>query len=74
MKEWGFNSVRLPFSNQMLHDPNPVPDFAVAANPELRGKTFLEVYDFVVESLADVARNFPAAISQLEKTGRQRLA
>src|SRR5262245_61495919 len=25
IQEWGFNSVRLPFSNIMLHDTNPVP-------------------------------------------------
>lgn len=35
----GLNSVRLPFSNEMLHTSAPVPDSAVAANPALRGRT-----------------------------------
>ncbi|WP_326768750.1 hypothetical protein OG978_33225 [Streptomyces sp. NBC_01591] len=37
--ELGINSIRLPFSNEMLHDQRPVSDAAVAANPGLRGKT-----------------------------------
>ncbi|GAO10853.1 hypothetical protein TPA0598_07_05770 [Streptomyces lydicamycinicus] len=47
----GLNSVRLPFSNEMLHATAPVPDAAVAANPQLRGKTPLRVFDAVVEAL-----------------------
>ncbi|TVL88640.1 glycoside hydrolase family 5 protein [Streptomyces sp. SAJ15] len=47
----GLNSVRLPFSNEMIHTTAPVPDSAVAANPRLRGKTPLEVYDAVVAAL-----------------------
>lgn len=35
----GLNSIRLPFSNEMLRDTAPVPDSAVAANPALRGRT-----------------------------------
>lgn len=49
----GFNTVRLPWSNEMVRD-DEVPDPArVAANPQLQGKTALEVYDAVVEALAD---------------------
>ncbi len=49
----GFNTVRLPWSNEMVRD-DEVPDQSrVAANPELQGKTALEVYDAVVEALAD---------------------
>jgi hypothetical protein len=47
----GLNSVRLPFSDEMLHDPQPVTDAAVAANPQLRGLTPLQVYDRVVDGL-----------------------
>ncbi|MEU4620743.1 cellulase family glycosylhydrolase [Actinoplanes sp. NPDC023801] len=50
-RELGLNSVRLPFSNEMLRDTHPVTDAAVAANPELRGSTPLQVYDRVVAAL-----------------------
>ncbi|MEV7137002.1 glycoside hydrolase family 5 protein [Streptomyces tauricus] len=50
-QEIGINSVRLPFSNEMVHDSRPVTDDAVAANPVLRGKTPLQVYDAVVAEL-----------------------
>ncbi|MFC5957395.1 glycoside hydrolase family 5 protein [Streptomyces pratens] len=49
--EIGINSIRLPFSNEMIHDTRPVTDGAVTANPTLRGKTPLEVYDVVVREL-----------------------
>ncbi len=49
--ELGLNSVRLPFSNQMVHDTAVLPDASVAANPALRGKTPLQVYDAVVDRL-----------------------
>ena len=51
--ELGINSIRLQFSNEMIHDTRPVPDTAVAANPGLRGKTPLQVYDTVVRALTD---------------------
>ncbi|GAA4884673.1 hypothetical protein GCM10023235_76990 [Kitasatospora terrestris] len=47
----GLNSVRLPFANAMIHDTAPVPDSAVAANPQLKGRTPLQVYDAVVAAL-----------------------
>ncbi|MET8031899.1 cellulase family glycosylhydrolase [Streptomyces sp. NPDC005345] len=50
-RQLGINSVRLPFSNEMIHATAPVPDVAVTANPELRGKTPLQVYDAVVTAL-----------------------
>jgi aryl-phospho-beta-D-glucosidase BglC (GH1 family) len=52
-KAWGFNSVRLPFSNQMLHHTRPVPDEAVAANPEFRGQNPLQVMDAVIQAFTD---------------------
>ncbi|MCU7826104.1 glycoside hydrolase family 5 protein [Kitasatospora sp. DSM 101779] len=47
----GLNSIRLPFSNEMIRTTAPVPDTAVAANPQLRGLTPLQVYDAVVRAL-----------------------
>ncbi|KUN09741.1 glycoside hydrolase [Streptomyces yokosukanensis] len=49
----GINTIRLPFSNEMIHSTTPVPDSAVAANPQLRGRTPLEIYDAVVDALSD---------------------
>ncbi|MDT0466152.1 glycoside hydrolase family 5 protein [Streptomyces gibsoniae] len=47
----GINSIRLPFSNEMIHTTASVPDVAVTANPQLRGKTPLQIYDAVVAAL-----------------------
>ncbi|MGP3980347.1 glycoside hydrolase family 5 protein [Streptomyces sp. KR80] len=52
-RELGLNSIRLPFSNEMVHDQRPVADASVAANPALRGKTPLQVYDVAVKALTD---------------------
>jgi endoglucanase len=49
--ELGINSIRLQFSNEMIHDGLPVSDAAVAANPALRGNTPLQVFDAVVRAL-----------------------
>ncbi|MBI0296219.1 cellulase family glycosylhydrolase [Streptomyces sp. PRKS01-29] len=48
----GVNSIRLPFSNEMIHATAPVPDRAVAANTQLRGRTPLEIFDAVVSALS----------------------
>jgi len=50
-KAIGLNSVRLPFSDEMIGDTRPVTDAAVAANPQLEGKTPIQVYDSVVAAL-----------------------
>ncbi|MFI6599359.1 glycoside hydrolase family 5 protein [Nonomuraea sp. NPDC050536] len=47
----GLNSIRLPFANALIHDTTVVPESAVAANPQLRGKTPLQVFDAVVAAL-----------------------
>ncbi|WP_416072090.1 cellulase family glycosylhydrolase [Streptomyces sp. ME18-1-4] len=47
----GINSVRLPFSNEMIHATAPVPDAAVTADPQLRGRRPLQIYDAVVAAL-----------------------
>ncbi|WP_433532954.1 glycoside hydrolase family 5 protein [Micromonospora sp. CA-263727] len=52
-RELGLNSIRLPFSNEMIRDTRPVPDASVRANPQLRGKTPLQVYDEAIRVLTD---------------------
>ncbi|WP_406286580.1 glycoside hydrolase family 5 protein [Embleya sp. NBC_00896] len=52
-RQLGLNSIRLQFSNEMIHKSTPVADAAVAANPQLRGKTPIQVYDAVVAALTD---------------------
>jgi endoglucanase len=48
----GFNSVRLPWSNQALEDNPRVPDYALKANPQLRGMHSMEIMDRVIDALA----------------------
>ncbi|MFE6667242.1 cellulase family glycosylhydrolase [Streptomyces sp. NPDC057697] len=64
----GINSVRLPFSNEMLHDQRPVPDASVAANPALRGRTPLQVLDAVVA--ATTAEGFAVILNDHTNTSR----
>lgn len=52
IRSLGFNSVRLPFSNEMMRITEPVDPRAVAANPSLIGKTPLEVFDATIDALA----------------------
>src|SRR5262245_43977978 len=53
IRQMGFNSVRLPWSNEMV-ELNPVVDDprVLAANPDLLGRTALEIFDAVVAALA----------------------
>ena len=49
----GVNSVRLPWANETL-ERNPLPpEYAVAANPQLKGKHAMEVMDTVIAALAE---------------------
>jgi endoglucanase len=48
----GFNSVRLPWSNELLEGDPPVDDARLAANPDLVGKSGMTVLDSVVDALA----------------------
>ncbi|KAJ7123173.1 cellulase [Mycena epipterygia] len=52
-EQMGINTIRLQFSNQMLHDTTPVQDSWVAANPQFKGFTPLQVYDAVIKALTD---------------------
>jgi endoglucanase len=52
IQQIGVNSVRLPWANETL-ERNPMsPDYAVAANPQFKGKHAMEVMDAVVAALA----------------------
>ena len=52
VREMGFNSVRLPWCNEMVATDRVVAPADVAANPALAGKTVLEVFDAVIDALA----------------------
>src|SRR5580658_10983526 len=47
----GVNSVRLPWANETLERNPLVPDYAVKANPQFRGKHAMDVMDAVVHAL-----------------------
>src|ERR1700761_1379261 len=49
----GVNSVRLPWANETLERNPRVPDYAVKANPQFRGKHAMNVMDAVVRALGD---------------------
>lgn len=52
IREIGVNSVRLPWANETLeHDPLP-PAYAIAANPQFKGKHAMEIMDAVIAALA----------------------
>jgi endoglucanase len=52
IRQLGVNSVRLPWANETLERNPPVPDYAVAANPQFKGKHAMEVMDAVIGALA----------------------
>ncbi len=52
IKQIGVNSVRLPWANETLEHNPLVPDYAVAANPQFKGKHAMAVMDAVVAALA----------------------
>ncbi len=51
VKAMGFNSVRIPWSNELVETNPVVPAYAIAANPALQGKRALEVLDLTVDAL-----------------------
>jgi endoglucanase len=48
----GLNSVRLPWANETIEKNPLVPDYAVKANPQFRGKRAMVVMDAVIAALA----------------------
>jgi hypothetical protein len=53
IRELGFNSVRLPFSNALLRADRSPRRGAWPANPALAGKTPLQIFDATVAALTD---------------------
>lgn len=51
IQQTGVNSIRLPWANETLEHNPPVPDYAVAANPQFKGKRAMDVMDAVIEAL-----------------------
>jgi endoglucanase len=51
IRRGGFNSVRLPWSNQLVEQNPVVPDQYLAANPRLQGEHALDVLDAVIRAL-----------------------
>ena len=49
----GVNSVRLPWANETLESNPLVPDYAVKANPQFKGKHAMEVMDAVIRALGE---------------------
>ncbi|KAJ6632106.1 cellulase [Mycena sp. CBHHK59/15] len=60
-EEIGVNTIRLQFSNEMLHDTTPIQEAWVAANPQFKGMTPLQVYDAVIAALT--ARGFAVILN-----------
>jgi len=52
LRAWGFNAVRLLWSNQIVETNPIIRGQAVAANPDLAGRHALDVFDRVGASLA----------------------
>jgi endoglucanase len=68
----GFNTLRLPYSNQLL-EPSAVPSsIDLSKNPDLKGKSALEVLDTIIEGAAALGlvivldRHRPTADAQSE--------
>jgi endoglucanase len=51
IRSLGFNVVRLPFSNQMVEQNPVVAAKYLKANPGLRGKTALQIFDATIDAL-----------------------
>ncbi|WP_105181690.1 glycoside hydrolase family 5 protein [Pseudoalteromonas sp. T1lg21] len=49
IKDAGFNSIRLPWSNEMVAKNPVIKDRLLSANPHLQGKTALEIFDYIIE-------------------------
>jgi endoglucanase len=52
IRQMGLNSVRLPWANETLEKNPLVPDYAVKANPQFKGKHAMEIMDAVIGALA----------------------
>ena len=50
----GFNCVRLTYSLDVIYKNPIIEEDRLAANPELIGKTAMEIFDLTVQALTDV--------------------
>lgn len=48
------NCIRLTYSLQLIYDNNVVPEKYIKANPALKGKTAMEIFDITVKTLTEV--------------------
>ena len=48
------NVIRLTYSLQLFYDSTPVPAKFLTANPELIGKTPMEIFDITIDTLTSV--------------------
>jgi aryl-phospho-beta-D-glucosidase BglC (GH1 family) len=53
ISELGFNCVRLPFALDTYFINPIIPEHIIAANPDLFGKTAMEIFDSTVQALTD---------------------
>ncbi|PGH26430.1 hypothetical protein AJ80_01928 [Polytolypa hystricis UAMH7299] len=53
IRRMGFNSVRLPYADEMVRKNPFIPDDELSANPDLVGQRALDVFFAVVNSLTD---------------------
>ncbi|KAF2098991.1 glycoside hydrolase [Rhizodiscina lignyota] len=53
IRRMGFNSVRLPYSDELVYTNPPIPADELAANQDLIGHSALDVYTSVINSLTD---------------------
>lgn len=54
IRRLGFNSVRMPYSDEMVLTNPIVTGALIAANPDLQGLTALDIFAAVVRSLTDI--------------------
>jgi endoglucanase len=52
VKQFGFNSVRIPWALQLVEQDPVIPDKFLSANLDLSGKHALEILDAVIDALA----------------------
>ncbi|HTJ30101.1 MAG TPA: cellulase family glycosylhydrolase [Acidobacteriaceae bacterium] len=52
IQQIGVNSVRLPWANETLERNPIIPEYAVKANPQFKGKHAMDVMDAVIDALA----------------------
>lgn len=45
------NCVRLTYSLQLFYDDNVIPEQFIKANPDLKGKTAMEIFDHTIKVL-----------------------